>query len=82
MERRDAYTVLSLYSSYSSCTEGSQNSDKSDRGEEFDIGAEKEFWGEIKRGLVRAHNLFTTLGCPPLVGDNHSTSDSLLCFCF
>lgn len=65
LERRDAFTVLSLYLSYSSYTEGSENSDRSDRGEEFDIRDVKEFWGEIKRGLVCAANLLTTFCYTP-----------------
>lgn len=57
LERRDAFTVLSLYLSYSSYTEGSENSDRSDRGEEFDIRAVRKFWEEIKRGLVDEEGL-------------------------
>lgn len=57
MERRDAYSALSLFLSYSSCTVGSEIADCSDRAEDFDIRAEKEFWDEIERGLVLAYNL-------------------------
>ena len=46
LERRDAYNVLSLYLSFFPCTEEGEDA------EEFDIRAEKEFWDEIKRGLV------------------------------
>lgn len=49
LERRDAYTVLSLYLS---STEGCEDVNASDKAKEFDIRAESEFWGEIKRGLV------------------------------
>ncbi|XP_022735879.1 uncharacterized protein LOC111289259 isoform X3 [Durio zibethinus] len=52
LERRDAYSILSLYFSYFSCTETSENTDMSDGAEEFDIRSEKELWIEIKRGLV------------------------------
>lgn len=52
LERRDAYTVLSLYLSYFSSTEGCEDVNASDKAKEFDIRAESEFWGEIKRGLV------------------------------
>lgn len=46
LERRDAYNVLSLYLYFFPCTE------ECEVAEEFDIRAEKEFWDEIKRGLV------------------------------
>ncbi|KAK4844740.1 hypothetical protein QYF36_023863 [Acer negundo] len=52
LERRDAYSVLSLYLSSFSYSEGSETADRSDRAEEFDVSAEKEFWVEMKRGLV------------------------------
>lgn len=51
LERRDAYNVLSLYLSFFPCTEESEDA------EEFDIRAEKEFWDEIKRGLVDKEGL-------------------------
>ncbi|XVF51863.1 hypothetical protein PTKIN_Ptkin04bG0218100 [Pterospermum kingtungense] len=57
LERRDAYSILSLYLSYFSCTETSENADMSDGVEEFDIGSEKELWNEIKKGLVDEESL-------------------------
>ncbi|KAL4602312.1 hypothetical protein ACB092_10G044100 [Castanea dentata] len=51
LERRDAYNVLSLYLSFFPCTEECEDA------EEFDIRAEKEFWDEIKRGLVDKEGL-------------------------
>ncbi|XP_074269533.1 uncharacterized protein LOC141592672 [Silene latifolia] len=50
-ERRDAYGIISLYLSYFSCVSGHQV-DMGDRAEVFDIKAEKDFWDEMKRGLV------------------------------
>ncbi|XVE57547.1 hypothetical protein DITRI_Ditri04bG0099200 [Diplodiscus trichospermus] len=52
LERRDAYSTLSLYLSYFSCAETSEKTDMSDGEEEFDVRSEKELWNEIKRGLV------------------------------
>ncbi|XP_044477036.1 uncharacterized protein LOC123204445 isoform X2 [Mangifera indica] len=52
LERRDAYSVLSLYTSFYSCTEGPENPDGGVRVEGFDISAERAFWDELKRGLV------------------------------
>ncbi|WCJ25750.1 tRNA/rRNA methyltransferase (SpoU) family protein [Euphorbia peplus] len=57
LERRDAYCILSLYLSFFYCVEGSENSDSIDRAEEFDVRDEKEFWDEIKRGLVDEESL-------------------------
>ncbi|KAG6792092.1 hypothetical protein POTOM_001235 [Populus tomentosa] len=57
LERRDAYNVLSLYLSFFSLTEGFGNVDASVKAEEFDVRAEKEFWDEIKRGLVDEEGL-------------------------
>nr|POF01631.1 putative methyltransferase tarbp1 [Quercus suber] len=51
LDRRDAYNVLSLYLSFFPCTEECEDA------EEFDIRAEKEFWDEIKRGLVDKEGL-------------------------
>jgi len=45
-ERRDAYTVLSLCVSYFS------KSGKCEDDGAFDLRAEKEFWDEMKNGLV------------------------------
>lgn len=52
LERRDAYTILSLYLSFFSCIDGCENADLGVGEEAFDLRAEKEFWGEIKKGLV------------------------------
>lgn len=50
-ERRDAYTILSLYISYFSKSDGCE--DDSTSGDiAFDLRAEKEFWNEMKKGLV------------------------------
>ncbi|OVA14952.1 tRNA/rRNA methyltransferase [Macleaya cordata] len=49
--RKDAYNVLSLYLSHSR-TKGCEDDALVDRIAEFDIRAEKEFWDEIKQGLV------------------------------
>ncbi|KAI3821527.1 hypothetical protein L1987_09095 [Smallanthus sonchifolius] len=49
-ERRDAYTILSLYISYSSKSEMSEN-DSSSGDVTYDL-REKEFWDEMKKGLV------------------------------
>ncbi|CAL5436699.1 unnamed protein product [Camellia sinensis] len=57
LERRDSYNVLSLYFAFFSCTDGCDNDDASDREEGFDIRAEKEFWDEIKKGLVDMEGL-------------------------
>lgn len=54
LERREGYNILSLYFSFSWSTDDYQdaNSDTIIKTEEFDIRAEKEFWDEIKMGLV------------------------------
>lgn len=52
LERRDAYSVLSLYLSFFPCTEELGDAEMSNRVEVFDIRAEKEFWDHIKDGLV------------------------------
>ncbi|XAR70547.1 tRNA (guanosine(18)-2'-O)-methyltransferase [Bertholletia excelsa] len=52
LERRDSYSVLSLYLSFFSCSDGHENGYHHDGEEEFDIRSEKEFWDEIKKGLV------------------------------
>lgn len=59
LERRDAYSVLSLYTSFYSCTEGPENPDGGVRVEGFDISAERAFWDELKRGLVISFSLFS-----------------------
>lgn len=57
LERRDAYTILSLYLSFFSCIDGCENADLGVGEEAFDLRAEKEFWGEIKKGLVDKESL-------------------------
>ncbi|XWS49177.1 hypothetical protein CRYUN_Cryun13aG0141400 [Craigia yunnanensis] len=57
LERRDAYSILSLYLSYFSCTETSESTDMTDGSEEFDVRSEKDLWNEIKRGLVDEEGL-------------------------
>jgi hypothetical protein len=54
LERREGYNTLSLYFSFSWPTEEHEISDSDTviKAEEFDIRAEKEFWEEIKMGLV------------------------------
>ncbi|XP_019190926.1 PREDICTED: uncharacterized protein LOC109185383 isoform X1 [Ipomoea nil] len=55
LERRDAYSTLSLYLSFFSIARGSHGpEDASLNGKEtmFDLRAQKEFWDEIKKGLV------------------------------
>ena len=52
LERREAYNVLSLYFSFIPYTEEHEDADTISRMELFDIVTEKEFWDEIKRGLV------------------------------
>ncbi|KAI4327194.1 hypothetical protein L6164_019684 [Bauhinia variegata] len=57
LERREAYNVLSLYFSFLPSLEECEDANKISRVEEFDIRAEKEFWDEIKRGLVDKESL-------------------------
>lgn len=54
LERREGYNTLSLYFSFSWLAEEYEISDSDTviKAEEFDIRAEKEFWDEIKTGLV------------------------------
>ncbi|KAL8152196.1 hypothetical protein V2J09_009956 [Rumex salicifolius] len=56
VERRDAYGIMSLYLSYLPCVDGSEV-EVVHRAEEFTIITEKEFWDEIKRGLVDKEGL-------------------------
>lgn len=49
-ERTDAYTILSLYVSYYSKSEVCGNDSISG-----DLRADKEFWDEMKNGLVYIH---------------------------
>ncbi|XVF10929.1 hypothetical protein REPUB_Repub07fG0225600 [Reevesia pubescens] len=57
LERRDAYSILSLYLPYYSCTEISEKADLTDGAEEFDVRSDKELWNEIKRGLIDEEGL-------------------------
>ncbi|GAB4834643.1 hypothetical protein Ancab_032906 [Ancistrocladus abbreviatus] len=57
VERRDAYGIISLYLSYFSTIAQSKDDDVDDRAEEFDVRYEKEFWEEIRRGLVEKEGL-------------------------
>ncbi|XP_038906254.1 uncharacterized protein LOC120092116 isoform X2 [Benincasa hispida] len=52
LERRDAYRILSLYLCFFPHNEELGGAGMCDDGEEFDIRADKDFWDEIKRGLV------------------------------
>lgn len=54
LERRDAYAILSLFFSF---TQGCEDVCLSDISEEFDIRQEKEFWDEMKKGLVDKEGL-------------------------
>ncbi|XP_052209740.1 uncharacterized protein LOC127813058 isoform X2 [Diospyros lotus] len=51
-ERRDSYSVLSLYVSFFCCIHGHEDDFAGEREEGFQIRADKEFWDEIKKGLV------------------------------
>ncbi|KAJ8763861.1 hypothetical protein K2173_003643 [Erythroxylum novogranatense] len=55
LERRDAYCVLSLYLSFTPCGEGRENANGNVA--EIDLKIEREFWSEIKRGLVDEERL-------------------------
>ncbi|PNY04748.1 tRNA/rRNA methyltransferase SpoU family protein [Trifolium pratense] len=59
LERREGYNTLSLYFSFSWPAEEYEFSDSDTviKTEEFDIRAEKEFWDEIKTGLVDMESL-------------------------
>ncbi|CAN8324989.1 unnamed protein product [Cochlearia groenlandica] len=52
IERRDAYSVLSLCISSSSWTDRTESSASDKDAAEFDLRSEQEFWDEIKKGLV------------------------------
>ncbi|CAL0331179.1 unnamed protein product [Lupinus luteus] len=52
LERREAFNVLSLYLPFSLSTKESKNAV-----EDFDIREEKEFWDEIRMGLVDKESL-------------------------
>ncbi|KAK4262528.1 hypothetical protein QN277_028078 [Acacia crassicarpa] len=57
LERREAYNVLSLYFSFIPYIEEHEDADTISRMEQFGIIAVKEFWDEIKRGLVNKESL-------------------------
>lgn len=52
VERRDAYCVLSLCLSLSPCVAEFGHAEMSGHAGEFGIRDDKEFWDEVKRGLV------------------------------
>lgn len=52
LERRDAYSILSLYLSFFTYTDECQYIYMSSTAEVFDLRAEKQFWDEMKKGLV------------------------------
>ncbi|CAH8386786.1 unnamed protein product [Eruca vesicaria subsp. sativa] len=52
IERRDAYSVLSLCLSSGSWTDGTESYVSEKDAVEFDFRSEQEFWEEIKKGLV------------------------------
>ncbi|XP_024005166.1 uncharacterized protein LOC18030139 [Eutrema salsugineum] len=52
IERRDAYSVLSLCLSSGSWTDGTESFVAEKNAVEFDLRSEQEFWDEIKKGLV------------------------------
>lgn len=55
-DRRDAYGIISLYLSYFSGVDRFEV-EVDDKAEDFDIRADKEFWDEIKQGLVEKEAL-------------------------
>ncbi|KAL2962449.1 hypothetical protein AAZX31_17G143900 [Glycine max] len=59
LERRAAYTILSLYFAFSWSSEECEDADIDTiiKTEEFDLRAEKEFWDEIKIALVDKESL-------------------------
>ncbi|KAL5551309.1 hypothetical protein UlMin_001485 [Ulmus minor] len=57
IERRDAYRVLSLYLSFLACTDEYRDADPHKKVEGLGIKAEKEFWDEIRTGLVNKEGL-------------------------
>ncbi|KAJ7952593.1 tRNA/rRNA methyltransferase (SpoU) family protein [Quillaja saponaria] len=57
LERRDAYNVLSLYFTLVSCHKECKDTVIIGKIEEYTITEEKEFWDEIKRGLVDKESL-------------------------
>ncbi|XP_010518698.1 PREDICTED: uncharacterized protein LOC104798352 isoform X2 [Tarenaya hassleriana] len=57
LERRDAYSVLSLYLPSVCYKEGNGSHVLEGEAVEFDLRSEKEFWDEIKKGLVDDESL-------------------------
>ncbi|KAM7494028.1 hypothetical protein LguiB_028637 [Lonicera macranthoides] len=57
LERRDAYCVLSLYVSFFPSIDEYEDVEVGGKIEAFDLRAEKEFWDEMKRGLVDKEGL-------------------------
>ncbi|KAK3029857.1 hypothetical protein RJ639_038291 [Escallonia herrerae] len=55
IERRDAYAVLSQYLSLYNCINGCDGVNVDD--ETFDLRTEKEFWDEIRSGLIDVEGL-------------------------
>ncbi|CAI0417745.1 unnamed protein product [Linum tenue] len=55
LERRDAYSVLSMCSTF--FRDGYDIADSNIEAEESDVRAERQFWEEIKRGLVDEERL-------------------------
>ena len=64
-ERRDAYGIISLYVSYFPCV-NVHLEEIDDRAEVFDIRVEKDFWDEMKRGLVLSSYLLLPDGYPSI----------------
>lgn len=52
IERRDAYSVLSLCLSSGSWTDGAEIFASEEDAVDFDLRSERELWDEIKKGLV------------------------------
>ncbi|CAI9095603.1 OLC1v1031591C1 [Oldenlandia corymbosa var. corymbosa] len=56
-ERRDAFTVLSLYLSSGSLNSGIEDGNIFGTGKGFDLSASDEFWDEVRKGLVDEESL-------------------------
>ncbi|XP_051144850.1 uncharacterized protein LOC127260880 isoform X3 [Andrographis paniculata] len=57
LERRDAYDILSLYSSFSPLADEHDDSTLSGEEDILDLRADPEFWDEMKRGLLDKESL-------------------------
>ncbi|GFP96490.1 hypothetical protein PHJA_001793100 [Phtheirospermum japonicum] len=57
LERRDAYSILTLYLCFSSQTDETGDVNVGGRVETFDLRVDQEFWDEIKRGLLDKESL-------------------------